>query len=283
VVWVGRNDSRYWPRQPEPVWAAVAMPLTEASVLKTAFDPKYSHLRRLSTKAALACTSRLAQRVALAGTGFNPRWQPCPWQPGVVKAPVSVENLGVGYLRANWYTRNLARYAPELAACGVVEEWLDGEAWEQDGFIVNARLGWFWPLKQYWMPNRTKIRKYQRAKTFAGPPELRDATSDVVRVLGLSDACFSSEWRLTKRGWKLIEIQARLGQDEGLPALLTDSGDPLGVVERAVCDAYRPVRNASESRLPGPNSSLPRSEMVIGGGIILSSSRVVPDPSVDPE
>lgn len=138
-------------------------------------------------------------------------------------------------------------------------------------------------MKQYWTPNRTKIRKYQRAKTFTGPSELRDATSDVVRVLGLSDACFSSEWRLTKQGWKLIEIQARLGQDEGLPALLADSGDPLGVVERAVCDAYQPVRKASESPMPRPNSSLPRSEMVIGGGIILSLSRVVPDPSVDPE
>jgi hypothetical protein len=251
VVWVGRNDSRFWPSQPEPAWAAVAMPLTEASVLRTAFDPKYAHLRRLSKNAALACTSRLAQRVALASTGFNPRWQPYPWQPGVVKAPVSVENIGVGYLRANWYTRNLARHAPELAGWGVVEEWLEGEAWEQDGYVVNERLGWFWPLQQYWTQNRAKIRKYKRARSFSGPSELRDATAEVVRALGLSDACFCSEWRLTKRGWKLIEIQARLGQDEGLPALLTDTADPLLVVERAVCDAYR-IERAPESPLLRP-------------------------------
>ena len=239
VLWVGRNDSDYWPRQPEAVWAAVAMSLTEAWVLRTAFDPKYSHLRRLSTTAALACTSRLAQRVALASTGFNPKWQPCPWQSGVVKAPASVQNEGVGYLRANWYTRNLRRYAPELAGMGVVEEWLEGEAWEQDGYIVNDRIGWFWPLKQFWIRHQTKIRKYERARSFAGPPGLRDSTEEVVRTLGLSDSCFCTEWRLTKRGWKLIEIQARLGQDDGLAELMIDSGDPLRVVEQAACDAYR--------------------------------------------
>jgi hypothetical protein len=249
IVWVGRNESRYWPRQPEPCWAAVAMPLTEAMVLRTAFDAKYDHLRRLSPAAALACTSRLAQRVALASTGFNPRWQPCPWQPGVVKAPVSVENTGVGYLRANWYTRNLKRYAPELASMGVVEEWVEGEAWELDGYIVNGRLGWFWPLQQHWTRDQTKIRKYHRARSFAGPSELRDATAEVVRTLGLADSCFCSEWRLTKRGWKLIEIQARLGQDEGLAALMVDSGDPLRVVEQAVCDAYR-AQGPSEMVLP---------------------------------
>jgi len=259
VIWVGRNDSRFWPGRPEPAWAAAAMPLTEASVLRTAFDPKYAHLRRLSKQAALACTSRLVQRAALAGTGFNPRWQPCPWQPGVVKAPVSVENLGVGYLRANWYTRNLARYAPELKEMGVVEEWIEGEAWEQDGYAVNGRLGWFWPLKQHWARNRTKIRKYERAPSFAGPSELRDATAEVVRTVGLSDACFCCEWRLTQRGWKLIEIQARLGQDEGLPQLMIDSGDPLHTVEQAVCDAYRAPRPA-DVELPdagGVNRRIP--------------------------
>jgi len=264
VVWVGRNDSRFWPRQPEPIWAAVAMPLTEASVLKTAFDPQYSHLRRLSKSAALACTSRLAQRVALASTGFNPHWEPCPWRPGVVKAPVSVENLGVGYLRANWYTRNLARYAPELKGMGVVEEWVEGEAWEQDGYIVNGRISWFWPLQQFWTPSRTKIRKYKRAAKFSGPSELRDATSEVVRTLGLSDSCFCTEWRLTKRGWKLIEIQARLGQDDGLPELMIDSGDPLRAVEQAVCDAYSiNIPTASQSEIePFRNGDIARQNLV---------------------
>jgi len=266
VVWVGRNDSRFWPRQPEPVWAAVAMPLTEASVLKTAFDPRYSHLRRLSKSAALACTSRLVQRVALATTGFNPRWEPYPWRPGVVKAPVSVENLGVGYLRANWYTRNLARYAPELSALGVVEEWVEGEAWEQDGYIVNGHIGWFWPLQQFWTASGTKIRKYKRARSFAGPAELRDATAEIVRTLGLSDCCFCTEWRRTKRGWKLIEIQARLGQDVGLPELMTDSGEPLREVEQAVCDAYfTKLPTASQTEIePFRNGDLPRQEIVSG-------------------
>jgi len=240
VLWVGRNSGpSWWPSLPEPAWAAVAMALREAYVLRTAFDPKYSHLRRLSTTTAIACTSRLAQRVALASTGFNPKWQPCPWQSGVVKAPVSISNEGVGYLRANWYTRNLKRYAPELAGMGVVEEWLDGEAWEQDGYIINDRIGWFWPLKQFWVRKQTKIRKYERARSFAGPAGLRESTEAVVRTVGLSDSCFCSEWRLTKRGWKLIEIQARLGADEGLSKCLVDSGDPLRVVEEAVCNTYR--------------------------------------------
>ena len=239
VLWVGRNSGpTWWPSLPDPTWAAAAMALREAYVLRTAFDPQYSHLRRLSTTAAIACTSRLAQRVALASTGFNPKWQPCPWQSGVVKAPVSISNEGVGYLRANWYTRNLKRYAPELAGLGVVEEWLEGEPWEQDGYIINGRIGWFWPLKQFWIRKQTKIRKYERHHSFAGPPGLQESTEAVVRTIGLNDSCFCTEWRLTKGGWKLIEIQARLGADEGLSEHLVDTGDPLRVVEDAVCDAY---------------------------------------------
>ncbi|HME06064.1 MAG TPA: hypothetical protein VKG25_03405 [Bryobacteraceae bacterium] len=238
VLWVGANQSRYWPRQPKADWAVVAMPLTEACVLRTAFDPSYNAYRRLSRTAALGATSRLAQRVSLASTGFNPKWQPCPWQSGVVKAPTSVENQGVGYLRANWYTRNLHRYAPELSAIGVVEEWLDGEAWEQDGYIVKGQCGWFWPLRQRWDSSSTKIRKYQRAKTVLGPDDLREATAIAVRTIGLDDCCFCAEWRLTKKGWKLIEIQARLGQDEGLAELLVDGGKPLQTVESAVREAY---------------------------------------------
>ncbi len=238
ILWVGANQSRYWPRQQTPDWAVVAMPLNEASVLRTAFDATYTGYRRLSRTAALAATSRLAQRVALASTGLNPKWQPCPWQSGVVKAPTSVENQGVGYLPANWYTRNLRRYARELSSIGVVEEWLEGEAWEQDGYIVKGQLGWFWPLRQHWDPRNTKIRKYQRAKTLPGPDGLRESTAIVVRTIGLADCCFCAEWRLTKNGWRLIEIQARLGQDEGLAELMVDGGKPLQTVESVVREAY---------------------------------------------
>jgi hypothetical protein len=229
VQWVGESD--YWvaPKclgDPEFI-----MPLSEDSVLEVATTQTTA--RKLSLQAAINCTSRLALRVALAATGLNPRWQPLEW-PGacVVKAPASCANLGVRFLPTNWYISALAQVAPDLARFGVIEERIEGPQYEVDGFVVGGRIEYFSPLLQHWNGAGDKILGYQRQE-----PTDRDwagAARAAVEAVGIDDAPFCLEMRHDQRrgGWKLIEIHARLGEDPGLPALMSDE-DPLQVIERA--------------------------------------------------
>src|SRR5437868_8998849 len=84
VQWIGESD--YWAApeclgEPEFI-----MPLSEDSVLEVA--RMQTTARKLSLRAAINCTSRLALRVALATTGLNPGRDPVEWPgPSVVRAP----------------------------------------------------------------------------------------------------------------------------------------------------------------------------------------------------
>jgi hypothetical protein len=238
VRWVGESD--YWVAPECPGEPDFIMPLSEDTVLEVA--RLQTTARKLSLQAAINCTSRLALRVALASTGLNPCWHPLEW-PGaaVVKAPASCANLGVRFLPTNWYIGTLAQIAPDLARFGVIEERVEGPQYEVDGFVVGGRIHHFSPLLQHWNAAVDKIVRYERQE----PPghDWLDAVAAAVRAVGIDDAPFCVEMRHDHRrgGWKLIEIHARLGEDPGLAAMMSDE-DPLEVIERA-CAAV-----SSESR-----------------------------------
>jgi hypothetical protein len=222
VRWVGHSD--VW--RPHRNGSAVyAMALVEEAVLETALLPG----RHLSRRASIACTSRLALRVALAGTGLNPAWRPLEWQPGVYKAPASCANSGVRFVPTEDVDR-LRQHAPELADFGVVEEFVPGGAWELDGFVLDGRLEFFHPLRQTWDEANEHILRYERGEPADG--ELYRAVDLAVRAVGLDDAPFCAELRDTAAGWKLIEIHARLGEDPGLDAIMWDTS-PLERIEQA--------------------------------------------------
>src|SRR5438874_4756330 len=235
VQWVGESD--YWVApeclgEPEFI-----MPLSEDSVLEVA--SRKTPARKLSLQAAINCTSRLALRVALATTGLNPCWHPLEL-PGasVVKTPASCASLGVRFLPTNWYIATLAQVAPDLARFGVMEERIEGPQYELDGFVVGGRIEYFSPLLQHWNEAGDKILAYERQE-----PADRDwlgAVLAAVKAVGLDDAPFCLEMRYDRRrgGWKLIEIHARLGEDPGLPALMSDE-DALRMIERACARGSR--------------------------------------------
>jgi hypothetical protein len=211
------------------------MPVSEDSVLEVA--RMQTTARKLSLQAALNCTSRLALRVALASTGLNPTWHPFEWPgPAAVKAPASCANLGVRFLPANWYIATLAQIAPDLARFGVIEERIEGPQYELDGFVVGGRIEHFHPLLQHWNEAGDKILHYERRE----PPD-RDwlaAARAAVQATGIDDAPFCLEMRQDRRtgNWRLIEIHARLGEDPGLAAMMSDES-PLEVIERACARA----------------------------------------------
>jgi hypothetical protein len=91
-------------------------------------------------------------------------------------------------------------------------------------------------LLQHWNEAGDKILRYQRQE----PPD-RDwlsAARAAIKAVGIDDAPFCLEMRYDHRrgDWKLIEIHARLGEDHGLAALMSDE-DPLVLIERACARA----------------------------------------------
>ncbi|HEV3078386.1 MAG TPA: PAS domain-containing protein [Gemmataceae bacterium] len=235
VQWIGESD--YWVAPECRGEPEFIMPLSEDSVLEVA--TMQTTARKLSLQAAINCTSRLALRVALAATGLNPCWHPLEWPgPAVVKAPASCASLGVRFLPTNWYIATLAKVAPDLARFGVIEERIDGPQYELDGFVVGGRIEYFSPLLQHWNEAGDKILGYQRQEPSA--QDWLGAALTAVKAVGIDDAPFCLEMRYDRRcgGWKLIEIHARLGEDPGLPALMSDE-DPLRAIERACARGTR--------------------------------------------
>lgn len=223
VQWLG--ESAYWKTPAPPTNPEYLFPLVEESVLSTALS--ITSLKKVSLRTATNCTSRLALRVALSSTKLNPSWQPIPWKPGVVKAPASALNQGVRFLPSNEYVETLAKVNPELATCGVLEDYIPGEAWELDGCVIDGHIRFFHPIRQHWNPDNTRILRYERGMA----PGIVGTVRRAIMAIGLNNSPFCAELRLTPTGqWKLIEIHCRLGEDEGMGKIMWDC-DPLQQIE----------------------------------------------------
>jgi hypothetical protein len=230
VEWVG--ESRFWKAAPRQRHAALfTMPLVEDTVLRVA--AMNGHTRHVSLPAAINCSSRLALRVALATTGLNPEWWPFHFggaaKPRVLKAPSSALGSGVRQFRERIEeVVQLEAFAPELAQFGVVEELVEGEQYEADGYVLGGDITFFHPLAQSWRDE--KIVAYRRCDP---PTGFRPAVTRALQAVGLDDAPFCAELRHCRSRWVLIELHARLGEDAGLPQKMWPSG-PLLAIERAV-------------------------------------------------
>ncbi|PYQ16242.1 MAG: hypothetical protein DMF80_05750 [Acidobacteria bacterium] len=215
------------------------MPLVEDAVLPVgALDDGTRHV---SLRAALNCSSRLALRVALAATGLNPEWWPYRFggaaTPRVVKAPSSALGSGVRHFRDPIdEVAILERFAPELAQFGVVEQFVEGEQYEADGFVLDGRPTFFHSLRQTWRDDR--IVAYDRCHP---PARFHEAVAAALQATGLDEAPFCAELKHAFRRWIVIELHARLGEDAGLEEAMWDRS-ALEVIEAAAARVLPPRR-----------------------------------------
>lgn len=230
IQWAG--ESIHWGTPPQSDRPEFLFPLVEESVLEVAFSD--SPLRKLSRAAAIACTSRLAQRVLieLHYPELNPWWEPWRYRPAVVKAPASTQNEGVRFFTQQIEMVDLLeRYAPGFAHCGVVEQPLEGDAYEIDGVVFGQDHFYFFnPLRQTWAGDA--IAHYGRVDDDDIVAQLRHVAMRVIQAVGLHDCPFCCEFRLIGNLWKLIEVQARIGEDRREYRELLCGGNAIAVAER---------------------------------------------------
>jgi hypothetical protein len=232
IEWVGQPDRKHWPVVPQ-TGSPFRLSLCDDQVLALARSPTGCHL---DWRAALACINRLAQRVALAGSGLNPEWAPAPMpcQRVVAKHATSTLSGGVGQLHPDSdLAYSLIKHAGELADWGVIEQEIGGAQYEQDGCILDGEIGWFWPIQQHWDRLGHRIERYERLPWELGQP-LRRAAERALRAVGLNQSCFSVEIRFHDSDpdqARVIDLHARLGEDgESFRQAISDRY-PLEVVE----------------------------------------------------
>ena len=185
--------------------------------LITAMKVEKLGVKGLSVPAALNCINRLMLRLALVGTGLNPKFRPVEILPGVIKTSFSSQNTGVYFIHEETYSEvpaQLKVHFPELKAIGVWEEFVVGESFEITGFIINGEINYRRGYKQTWNSQRNRIIRFESKPITEFPLEL---TTLALKRLGLDNTFFDIELMLMDDGtWKLIEVNPRLGEDPRL-------------------------------------------------------------------
>jgi len=204
--------------------------LVEEEVLNVAFGEQYAGFKRVSKRAAICVTSRLALRVALAHTELNPSWNVYRWAPGVFKFPASTHNEGIVFAPQIETVRLLDAYCPELACFGIWEEKLEGAHYEVDGVVLGGSVKVISFVSQVW--DGQQITDYIPQHKHALPPYFQAALHASIEAIGLKDSPFCIEFMRTLDGWKVIDFHARLGEDEQLKEIMCDGKNPIGVICR---------------------------------------------------
>lgn len=217
------------------------VPLVEKVVLSCGLAVSKTGLRGNNLETATICTDRLSQRRALKKTGLNPRWQVYStnerpfigrkWLasrrsgPVVLKKPASARSEGVRiayngedlekFLNEKNFTRQtwrLRRVGFEPNYDFLIEEFIEGENWEVDGVSREKVSCVFRPLKQTWTKTGEKIVKYEAVTP---PLGLVEAAIKAVEACGIKWSGWCVELKGSANNWKVIEVNARLGEDGG--------------------------------------------------------------------
>ncbi len=209
--------------------------LCEEAVLPVACAVEIAKIPGLSREAAIRCTCRQELRLALEGTGLNPRYHTGPSVPAwlekvekvVVKAPASALSLGVEVVTdplnleaaSVRVMRKAYIHVDRLRQMGVawdapmLEEYIPGEQYCVSGVSRDGICRTFVPLRQVWDDRQRVILHYETAS-----PAIRNSLQKVAQLiisaLGLSWCGWNFEIRGNPGAWKLIDAHARLGEDD---------------------------------------------------------------------
>lgn len=204
------------------------VPLVEKTVLACALASQKLGLRdSFGLDAALCGTDRLRQRTALENTGLNPRWfvddSGDLYFPFVAKKPASARSAGVsivygreefekflGGSELNCHEERLyvSGYPPRYRF--LAEEFIEGESWEVSGISREAAAHVFPPLQQIWTESNGRIIEY---RLVAPPAGLVDAAMLAAERCGMRWCAWCIELKGHANRWKVIEVNARLGED----------------------------------------------------------------------
>lgn len=182
----------------------VVVPVTEEAVLPVVAAARETGARSMGWGAALACTYRARQREVLPPE-LSPEWMTVPFE-GHLKRATS--EMGQGVLHIH---RDDARLAPWMDGPfeSILERHIDGPQFEITVLVDGAqRIRCGVPLRQHWAG---LITSYERCPEHQG--DLVRVARKVVGALGLRWCAACLELRLSKEGWKVVEVNGRLGWD----------------------------------------------------------------------
>ncbi len=254
-------------------------------------------LPALSPRAALLCTDKSGTRRALSSAGVpQPRFSVASTADDVRRFARSIGDAPVVLKpAASTMGRWVARVAPGedpapavarlrealpraadvrrlldfSSACGLaaacdpareflVEEWVEGDPLQSDGFSWEEGLDFFGVTGQVVSePPETCIEGYLFPADIPAEvaARVRAVTEGAVRALGLREAAFCVELKLRDGLPRVIEVNGRLGEDEGLPEMLRAhlGDDPVALWIRRAAGG----RGAARPRAPsGPRAAI---------------------------
>lgn len=166
-------------------------------------------LKKVSATAYYKATKRRLLRESLP-RHLNPWWHPL--EGGVLKAAYSCMNSGVRIFKD----------------AEIVEEYLPGPQHECDGVILDGKTFFFNPLRQVWNEDNTRILAYFIETNSGTRWACSRVALDAITALGLDNTPFCIEMRQNK----VIEVNTRLGEDPGLPLLLSPGIHPLEQIDK---------------------------------------------------
>lgn len=203
------------------------VPLAEKVVLACGLaSAKIGLKKSFSMEAALNCTDRLRQRLALESTGLNPRWflnkTGSLKFPLIIKKPASARSSGVKFVSNEMEMKQFLKNGhsvqeERLRASGfppnyqfLAEEFVEGESWEVSGLCRKKVEHIFPPLKQAWDSPAGKITEY---KLESPPSNLIDSAINAVESCGLKWCAWCVELKSGPNNWTVMEVNSRLGED----------------------------------------------------------------------
>lgn len=248
VTWLGKPDN-WTPPKPDPdaYWVLAATDDALPEVLQQ------HNKARISSLAAVRALDRAQLRRAvpaylnLPHTIFSYEHSKV-----VVKAAASSASSGVHILNLRTDEMDTLRKVYEVSEmpfspCGVVEQYVEGKAIEISGVKLSGQIRFFYPLRQRWSEDGTRITAYERCSDYWW---LYEFSADLLEILTLDCSAFCIEWRVTgEKQARVIEVNPRLGEDDKDYFKLLWDRQPTEQIEAWAAEIYPSISTTPQGNI----------------------------------